>query len=192
MTYRPLVALVATLALGACSKSQVDGTQNALASAVPESVKSAIPMLEADAKIVARIEGHFVEIDPSSAVHVLVSAKSGAVALSGSVRSADVRKRFVAAANGVRDVKSVASTIAVDPTLPNASEDARDFTLEARVRAKLVEEAGLGGVKIGVTARNGAVTLSGSVETAAIRTTLVQAAEGVKGATHVANQLTVK
>jgi osmotically-inducible protein OsmY len=190
------VALVLLAGLAACSKSEVDSAQhdaqNAIASAVP-GLASALPEAREDATIVTKIEGHFIEIDPASAFHVVIAPHAGgAIALSGSVRSADTQKRFVAAANGVAGVKSVTSTLVVDPTLPNVQQGAKDFALEASVRAKLVEEAGTNGFHVTVTARGGAVALAGNVPSQDIADTLVAAAKKVKGVTAVTSKLAVK
>jgi osmotically-inducible protein OsmY len=192
----PALAFALLAGIAACSKSDVDSAQrdaqNAIASAVP-GLASALPEARADATIVTKIEGRFIEIDPASAFHVVIGPHgAGAVALSGSVRNADTEKRFIAAANGVAGVKSVTSTLVVDPTLPNVQQGAKDFALEAAVHAKLVEAAGTNGLRVTVTARSGAVTLAGDVPSQGVADTLVAAAKKAKGVASVASKLAVK
>lgn len=178
-------AFVAAAALlAACSKSDVDQAQNAIASAVPK--------IASDVEIGARVEGHLAEIDPSSALHVAISVHGGDVRLSGSVRDANVEKRFIAAANGVRDVKHVTAALTVDANLPNVRETVGDYALEASVRAKLVEEAGINGINLHVLARDGNVTISGDVPSQTVAATIRSAAQGVRGVKHVAAQLKVQ
>ncbi|MBD5633237.1 MAG: BON domain-containing protein [Candidatus Eremiobacteraeota bacterium] len=189
---RPWLAVsAAAVLLGGCSKNDVDSVQNAIASAVP-GLASAAPALVGDAGTTVRIEARFARIDPSSAFHVVVSVRAGAVRLSGTGRSLATEQRFVAAARGVRDVKTVTSALSVDATLPNVEQSARDFALEAAVRAKLVEEAGVNGVSVEVLARHGDVTLSGDVPSQSVATTLVTAAKSTSGALRVENKLQVK
>jgi osmotically-inducible protein OsmY len=185
-------AILALAAVAACSKSSVDSAQNTVVSAVESAMPglaSAVPEVASDAAITAKIEGHFTEIDPASTLHVAVTVRSGTVKLSGKVRSADVARRFVAAANGVSGVKNVSSTLAVDPSLPNAVAGAKDVALGAAVQAKLVEEGGLNGARVRVTARGGAITLSGRVDSAPAAAALVQAAKSVAGVTSVDDKL---
>ena len=183
MNARRSLALVSIALLAACSKSDVDSAQNAVASSVP--------VLANEAGITARIEARFAEIDPSSAFHVTVGVHGGEVKLAGKVRDAKIDARFVAAANGVSGVKHVTSTLAIDPSLPNTKDSFSDFVLEASVRAKLVEQAGVNGVHVVVTARAGAVTLSGDVPTRDVANTLVAAAKTVKGVKNVESKLAV-
>ncbi len=171
------------LVVAACSKSDVDQAQNAIASAVPK--------LASDVEIGARVEGHLAEIDPSSALHVAISVHGGDVRLSGSVRDASVEKRFIAAANGVRDVKHVTASLAVDASLPNMRETVGDYALEASVRAKLVEEAGVNGINLHVLSRNGNVTIAGDVPSKDVADTIRSAAQSVRGVKHVVATLNV-
>jgi hyperosmotically inducible protein len=188
-----ILALVAVAACAACSKSDVDNVQNAVASAVPASVKSALPAIGKVTEIFGKIEARFGQIDAASALHVIVHVDGdGGVKLSGTVRDAAIEKQFVAAATAVSGVKSVSSSLTVDPSLPNTKDSVTDFALEANVRAKLVEEAGINGVTIVVKARAGAVTLSGNVPSQSVADTLVAAAKTVHGVKTVERQLQVR
>jgi hyperosmotically inducible protein len=187
-----ILSLLAIAACTACSKSDVDNVQNAVASAVPASVKSALPAIEKVTEIGAKIEARFGEIDAASALHVIPHVDgNGSVKLTGTVRSADIEKQFVAAATAVSGVKSVSSSLTVDPSLPNVKDSTSDIVLEARVRAKLLEEGGVNAFSIGVNARAGAITLSGNVPSNSVADTLVSTAKTVHGVKSVESKLQV-
>jgi hyperosmotically inducible protein len=187
-----ILSLLAVAGLAACSKSDVDNVQNAVASAVPASVKSALPGIEKVTEIGAKIEARFGEIDAASALHVIPHVDgNGSVKLTGTVRSADIEKQFVAAATAVSGVKSVSSSLTVDPSLPNVKDSTSDIVLEARVRAKLLEEGGVNAFSIGVNARAGAITLSGNVPSNSVADTLVSTAKTVHGVKSVESKLQV-
>jgi osmotically-inducible protein OsmY len=188
-----ILALVSAAALAACSKSDVDSVQNAVASAVPASVKSALPGIAKAGELYAKIEARLGQIDAASALHVVVRIDGdGNVNLSGTVRDAAIEKQFVAAATAVHGVKDVRSSLAVDPSLPNAKQSVTDFALEARVREKLLEQGGVNGVSVGVKARDGAVSLSGNVPSKNVADTLVATAKSVSGVKTVESQLQVR
>jgi len=67
-----------------------------------------------------------------------------------------------------------------------------DGTLTAKVKAALLAEPGLRSLQISVDTKNGAVTLSGSVDNAGSRDRAKDVASSVAGVTTVIDQLTVK
>jgi len=67
-----------------------------------------------------------------------------------------------------------------------------DTTITTKVKAALLAEPGLKSLKIDVDTKNAAVTLSGSVDSAASKEKAKQVAGSVSGVTSVVDQLTVK
>ena len=67
-----------------------------------------------------------------------------------------------------------------------------DSALTAKVKAALLAEPGLKSLQIGVDTKNGAVTLSGAVDSAASRDRAKEVASSVNGVSTVVDQLTVK
>lgn len=67
-----------------------------------------------------------------------------------------------------------------------------DSALTAKVKAALLAEPGLKSMQIGVETKNGAVILSGSVDSATSRDRAKDVASGVAGVSTVVDQLTVK
>jgi osmotically-inducible protein OsmY len=156
------------------------------------SIESAAPALASDAAIVARIEARFVSIDADSALHVAVESHDGAVSLGGKVRDAADLERFKRAAAGVPGVKHVAARLTVDATMPSAQAQASDFALAAEVRANLAAQAGINGLQVGVNARSGVVRLTGDVQSAALKSTMLSTATKTPGVKRVVDELTVR
>ena len=169
------------LGLAGCSNQQLDSAQNAIATDAPK--------LANDGLIYAQIESKFVQIDASSALHVAVASHGGAVRLSGRVRSDDVEKKYVAAAGAVSGVTHVNATMTVDTKLPDAGKQADDFSLATAVRVAVTGQAGVNGIGLGIAARNGEITLSGNVPSAAVHTTVVAAAKKTRGVKSVVDRL---
>ncbi len=67
-----------------------------------------------------------------------------------------------------------------------------DAAVTASVKAALAADAGLSTVTIGVDTQKGAVTLSGMVDSDALKAKAEEIAKGVKGVKSVTNNLTVK
>jgi hyperosmotically inducible periplasmic protein len=89
--------------------------------------------------------------------------------------------------------RSQAGSPTVSP--PGAATNApsmEDHALTARVKAALLADGLLDGLKIDVDARNGAVTLHGELPGDAEIRRAVATAEGVEGVRAVVNRLTVK
>jgi osmotically-inducible protein OsmY len=177
------MAFVLAATLCACSEQHAEDTARALASAAPG--------FAGDAAIVAQVEAKLVGLDAGSALHVAVGAHGGDVTLSGKVRSAQLASRFEQAASAVSGVHRVSAHLAVDPSLPNAGAQAGDLALEASVRANLAAQAGLNGLRVGVKARGGEVTLSGAVASEALHSTILTTAKKTSGVKNVVDRLQV-
>ncbi|MGP6157808.1 MAG: BON domain-containing protein [Vulcanimicrobiaceae bacterium] len=181
---RFMFALLAAGALAGCTEQHMEDTAHSIASAAPGFAD--------DAAIVAQVEAKLVTLDPSSALHVAVESHGGDVSLSGKVRSGESATRFEKAAAAISGVHHVAARLTVDASLPNAADQARNLVLEAAVRANLAAQAGLIGLQVGVSARDGAVTLSGPVKSEALRSTILTAAKQTSGVKRVVDKLEVR
>jgi hyperosmotically inducible protein len=178
-----IAALCITLVCG-CTAQQVDTATNTVASEAPAFAN--------DALIVAQIEGAFVTIDPGSALHTAVASHGGVVKLSGRVTSGAVREHFVSRAKSTDGVKAVESTLTVDPHLPSTKAQVDDFAQAIAVEGNLAGQAGINALPIHVDAHAGVVTLSGAVKTAALRSTLLEAARKTPGVRAVIDHLALQ
>ncbi len=178
-----VLACAAALSVVGCTREDVKNAGNALASAAPA--------LANDGIVIAQIESAFVRIDADSALHVAVASHDGNVRLSGRTKTTAVAQRFVDAATHTAGVKHVTSTLVSDARLPSTKKAVSDFALATAVRANLAAQAGVNGLGIAVGASDGAVVLRGRVKSAAIRTTLVEAARTTAGVRSVDDRLDV-
>jgi osmotically-inducible protein OsmY len=73
----------------------------------------------------------------------------------------------------------------------DAAKSLDDTALTARVKSKLIAEAGSAGLAIDVSTTGGVVTLQGTVDAAEVRERVARAASGVDGVKSVENRLVV-
>ncbi len=157
-----------------------------------KSIATNAPAIVGDAGIAAQIEAALVGIDADSALHVAVDVHDGNVTLSGRAKSSAIAQRFVDAAKGVKGVKGVASRISVDPKLPSATAQGKDFALAAEVSAALLGQTGINAFSVKPSAHAGVVTLSGTVKSDALKTTILQTARHTAGVKSVVDRIEVK
>jgi osmotically-inducible protein OsmY len=190
-----IVVLAGALGAAGCTSAQVQTDSNAVGNQVQSAAKSlatSAPAALGDAALAAQIEARLVSIDADSALHVALSVKDGKVTMSGRVKSASIAERFAAAAKSVSGVTSVASSVRVDPSLPPTSEQAKDALTVTAVTGALLAQSGVNAIGVKVRAHDGAVTLSGSVASDALKTTMLAAAKHTPGVKSVVDGLTVK
>jgi len=177
------LATASTAALCGCTRQDVNSAGSAIASAAPA--------LANDGIIIAQIESAFVRIDGDSALHVAVASHGGNVRLSGRAKLAAIVAQYVDAAKQTSGVKGVVSTVVADARVPSTKKAVSDFGLATAVRANLTAQGGLNGLGIGIDASAGTIVLRGHVKSAAIRTTLVEAARATNGVVRVDDRLDV-
>jgi osmotically-inducible protein OsmY len=140
------------------------------------------------AAVKARLAGS--DIDSTTRISVVVHA--GVVTLSGTVKDNATRERELNLVRKMRGVKAVNDELHVGRVGPSAAQTVSDAALVAGVEAELTAEAGINvtGIKVGANA--GTVTLSGHAATAAIKSTLVEAARHAPGVRNVVDRIAVK
>jgi osmotically-inducible protein OsmY len=181
---RVLTLAAAAAATAGCTSAQVQDAAKSLATGAPAAF--------GDLGAAAQVEAKLVRIDADSALHVAVSAHDGAVRLSGRVKSQAVATRFAEAAKSVPGVKSVDAALGVDAKLTPVSAQARDAGTVAAVTGDLIGQTGVNAFAVKVRAHDGTVTLSGTVKSAALRATMLEAAKHAPGVRAVVDRLAVK
>lgn len=146
--------------------------------------------VHSDAYVAVTVKAKLATVDVDSTTAVHVSASNGAVTLTGEARTPAERLAYVQAARSVDGVTSVTDRLSVNPRLQGLREQGADATLEARVTAAIAAQAGLNVFHISVTARNGVVTLSGTVPQASIARTVRDSASGVSGVRRLIDHIT--
>jgi hyperosmotically inducible protein len=127
----------------------------------------------------------------------VITALAAALALTACDRTDSGRTAATSPASTTPPATTTGSTMAAAGDKMAATTDkvataVDDTAITTKVKAALLAEPGLKSLKIDVDTKNAAVTLSGSVDSAASKEKAKQVAGSVSGVTTVVDQLTVK
>jgi hyperosmotically inducible periplasmic protein len=157
----------------------------------------------ADALLVTRVRLALLDRLKEDGLRVSIAAHDGAVELSGAVKeptSVELAARAAASVKGVRSVRSdvrlADGTKVPEPPVArvvgSVERSVGDAVLEARVKARLLEQLGKVAFTIDVGVSGGAVTLSGTVPDAARQRLALSIVKGTSGVKEVRDGLTVR
>jgi hyperosmotically inducible protein len=157
----------------------------------------------ADVLLLTRIRVALLERLKEDGLRVTIEVKGGKVDLSGQVEKSENVELAERVAGSVRGVRTLRSQVALAPAgqaleppiahaLGTAERAVADALLEARVKARLLEELGKVAFDLEVEAREGIVSLSGTVPDAARGKLAVDAAKGTEGVKELRDHLTVE
>jgi hyperosmotically inducible protein len=166
-----VVAALALAVLASCAGGQKNATNDAL--------------------IGAGVKAKLAGVDADSATAVDVSVTGGRVVLAGQARNDGERQAYVRAARSVSGVSSVEDRLTVNPHLRGVREQSNDALLAARVAAAIAGQAGVNVFKVKTTARDGVVTLTGTVPSSSIARTILDTARGVSGVKRVVDRVAI-
>jgi hyperosmotically inducible periplasmic protein len=171
-------ALVVVLLTAACAKSDVG---------ITTSVKS---RLAAD--------------DTVKAYKIDVDTKEGVVTLTGEVSSQAAKETAVKIARSTDGVASVVDNLTISmagadrgaggataATAGRVGDVATDAMLTSSIKTKMLADANVGGLKIDVDTKDGVVTLTGNVKTAAERDAALRIARDTEGVKSVVDRLKI-
>ena len=178
--------LMLAFALAACTAQQQKSTQDdaqQLASSAPSAAK--------DAYLTAAVAAKLATIDVDSTTAVQVSAAGGVVTLKGKARTTAKRDAYDRAAKSIDGVTAVRDMVVIDPELRGIRGQTSDAAVAAAVMAAITAQAGVNVFHVTASAHDGAVTLRGSVPTAALESTVLDAARNTSGVRRVVNDLSV-
>jgi osmotically-inducible protein OsmY len=183
---RRFVASVLLLALTACTATTTERRKIDFRFTSPPIIAFK------DTLLVAAVRTKLLADDIDSTTRIHVAVKDGNVTLSGRVPTVAVKTRAVASTRSVRGVKSVSDEMAVGNAGPSLSQSADDVGVEAAVESALLAQTGINVTGIKVTTKDGVVTLTGHAPTAAIKATMLEAAQKAPGARNVVDHIAVK
>ncbi len=173
---RVLVAL-ALAACTSCSGQQQNQAQ--------QSAQSAALATAVQAKLAT------VDADSTTAVKVAASS-DGVVTLNGQAHDAAQRSAYDRAAGTVPGVKRVVDHLQLNFALRGPKEQLGDIALGAKVAANIAAQAGVNAARVKPEVRDGVVTLSGTVPSASIKTTILDAVRKTAGVKNVVDRIGVK
>jgi osmotically-inducible protein OsmY len=140
-----------------------------------------------DADINAAVEAELFEDSAVPHDRIDVSSSLGIVTLTGRVTNLLARDHATRLVQAVRGVRSVVNRIQVTPLAKRSDEE-----LQKDVSLALAYDPAADSYEVTVTAKGGAVTLNGKVNSFAERALSERIARGVAGVTDVHNKLTVQ
>ena len=149
---------------------------------------------QTDAGITTAVSARLAADDTVRAYQIDVDTRDRVVTLSGSVNTAAEKTQAVAVARGTDGVVNVVDNI----TLKVPAEMARpvdtaagDAALTAAVKAKLLADPKVSGLKIEVDTKNGMVILTGTVRSQAEKDEALRLARETESVKNVTDQITV-
>ena len=169
-------AICAAALLSACNAQQQKQAQDSVNSAA----------------LAGAVHAKLATIDADSLTAVKVETNGGTVTLSGEVRSAQERAAYDSATGTVNGVTHVVDRLTINPAVRGPRESLGDAALAAKVTANITAQAGINAARIKPSVRDGIVTLSGTVQSAALKATVLQTARKTSGVKSVVDQIEVK
>jgi len=145
-----------------------------------------------DAKLSAKVTQALTHAPAVDAKSINVQTRDGVVQLSGFVNSEDARDAALKAAVGVQGVDRVRNELAVREAESAPATSTSDAVIAARVKSQLAAAALPEGSDVQVEVQDGAVQLSGFVESVDSKTKAADIASTVAGVTDVQNNIAVQ
>jgi hyperosmotically inducible protein len=171
------VMLVVTMAMVACASTR---TQKSPGEQVDDSVTT------------GRVKAALIA-DPTTKAHQIdVETFKGTVQLNGYVDTAASKARAAEIAKSTRGVESVRNNLTVKTSDRSGEQVVDDGAITAKVKAALAGDSRTKAHQVNVETHEGAVQLSGFVDTAEAKSTAGELARAVEHVRSVDNQLDVK
>jgi hyperosmotically inducible periplasmic protein len=98
----------------------------------------------------------------------------------------------VRAAKSIKSVTSVDDELRVDPNMRGSADKAGDFALAARATTALAAQTGVNAINVKASAKDGVVTLRGTVPSPAIKSTMLATIHKLHGVRSVVDDVEVK
>jgi hyperosmotically inducible protein len=161
---------------------------------------------QSDSGITSSVKSKLVADDMVKARNIDVDTRDRVVTLTGTVQSPTEESRAVEIARNTKGVADVVDRLAIvtkepgaAPTTgldsgpaPSISGAVGDATITSDVKARLLADSDVSGLRIDVDTRNGVVTLSGAVSTAAQKSRAAEIAAKADNVVRVEDNLLVQ
>ena len=157
----------------------------------------AVACAQSDAGITTKVKAKMATDSTVKASQINVDTKDKVVTLSGTVDNEAAKTQAVAIARGTQGVSDVVDNLTVEA--PRSAESNRsvgqfvdDASITAAVKAKLVADSVVGGLKIDVDTKDGVVSLNGPVKNQEEKDTAIRLARETNGVKDVKDNLVVQ
>ncbi|QRY82343.1 BON domain-containing protein [Pseudomonas sp. PDNC002] len=148
-----------------------------------------------DATLAAKVKSKLLLEKKGAGLDIKVSSHAGAVTLEGTASSEEISQQAEHLAAQTEGVTSVDNRLKVDPdaastqkmekSVGDAQAAVSDAWITSQIKAGILAAHALEGLSIGVSTRDGVVTLSGQVPTADERQQLIESARKTRGVREV-------
>ncbi len=155
----------------------------------------AVGCAKSDSGITTSVKSQLVSDDLVKARNIDVDTKDRVVTLTGEVRSTAEEDKAIQLARNTDGVANVVDRLDVVPEESAASTATGAFddaATTSEVKAKLLADSDVSGLKIDVDTKDHVVTLTGTVDSAAEKAKALRLAGEVSGVTRVDDNLTIK
>lgn len=173
-----LLAASVVLAAAGCAGS----SQNAPGPAVTQ-----VEAIAGDALLTTEVKAKLITVDINSTASLGVHVAGGVATLTGSVRSAAIRAKAVAATRSIPGIREVHDQLRVDSHAPDIAARLSDAALAGRIAGAIFTETGTTGVKVDV--HDGNVVLRGNIVDPKIRSAAVDTARNTSGVHTVTDEM---
>jgi osmotically-inducible protein OsmY len=158
---------------------------------------TAVGCAQTDAGITTKVKNDLVAEDLVKARQIDVDTNDGVVTLTGEVATAAEETRALEIARRAEGVTNVIDQITIVPEqaelgAPASGTPVSDAGITAAVKTKLLTDPDTPGLKLDVDTKDQVVTISGTVETEAQKSEVLQIARNTDGVRGVNDQVTIQ
>jgi len=151
---------------------------------------------QSDPGITTSVKTQLIADDLVKARNIDVDTRDRVVTLTGTVQSPAEQTRALQIARNTTGVKNVVDKLTITPSAepgaaPTTGEAITDAGITASIKAKLLVDPDVSGLRIDVDTRDGIVTLSGTVDNAKEKARAIELAEKADNVKRVEDRLTV-
>lgn len=165
----------------------------------------AVACAQSDAGITTSVKSQLVADELVRARNIDVDTRDRVVTLTGEVRSAEEEAQALQIARNTDGVANVIDQIEIvsepaapttgvggTPTEPGPGDVTTDPNITSQVKAKLLADPDVAGLRINVDTKDRVVTLTGTVKTQSEKSQALELAREVEGVMRVTDRLTVE
>lgn len=189
--FAPLLIPI-VLSVVACTKTSVDPSPSAAATAGVAAPSTSIGVKVDDSVITTKVKAALLADEYVKSIDVKVETRKSEVMLSGFAESQIQIDRALMVARAVEGVTSVDNQLSLKDGAQTIGNKIDDTVITAGVKSALLADASLKSSDISVTTRVGEVQLSGFVENSSQLSHAVDVAKKVEGVSTVIDHMSVK
>lgn len=179
-----LLSIMLILSVGACDQRRSEQDNRPPAPTTGTTID--------DSVLTAKVKSALIGESAVNSFDLQVETKNGVVQLSGFVDNAGQIERAMQVARSVTGVVSVENKMSVKGGTTSVGEKIDDSVITTKIKSELLVDTAMKGADISVVTREGAVQLSGFVNSEAQIQRALEIARGTEGVKAVENKMSTK